>query len=464
MNRYKYLMKNIGLLTISSFGTKIFSFVLIPIYTSILSTSDYGLYELYRTTVSLSIPILTLNIAESVMRFSLDKSSNVKDIFSIGLRRVIVSSVVFSVAVFCNYYFGVIHLLSEYSVYLVFLFAFELLYELLSKFSRGVENVKAVAIAGAISSVTMISLNILFLVTFRMGLEGFFLANCCSFVVPCIYFIVTLHVWKYVSFVKRTALKKKMFSYSSPLVFNTIAWWINNASDRYVVTWLCGIALNGVYSVAYKIPSILNVFQSLFNQAWVLSAVKEFNANNHKFYENVYNIYNCAMALVCSLLIIFDKVIAKILFAEDFFSAWMYAPFLLISVLFGALSGLLGGIFSAAKKSKLYAKTTIVGAAVNIILDVVLVSMFGVVGAAVATMVSFAVVWAMRLTETKKIITFDITVKKHVLSYCILVLQSALLLLLDSVNAYIIQIVLFFIVVCCYKNEIILILKKRKRI
>ena len=147
MNRYKYLMKNIGLLTISSFGTKIFSFVLIPIYTSILSTSDYGLYELYRTTVSLSIPILTLNIAESVMRFSLDKSSNVKDIFSIGLRRVIVSSVVFSVAVFCNYYFGVIHLLSEYSVYLVFLFAFELLYELLSKFSRGVENVKAVAIA-----------------------------------------------------------------------------------------------------------------------------------------------------------------------------------------------------------------------------------------------------------------------------------------------------------------------------
>ena len=68
-----------------------------------------------------------------------------------------------------------------------------------------------------------------------------------------------------------------MIAYSAPLVLNAIGWWVNSASDRYVVTWLCGLAVNGIYSVGYKIPSIINVFQTIFNQAWFLSAVKEFD-------------------------------------------------------------------------------------------------------------------------------------------------------------------------------------------
>ena len=55
-----------------------------------------------------------------------------------------------------------------------------------------------------------------------------------------------------------------MLKYSCPLIANTVAWWITNASDRYVVMWLCGTAANGIYSVAYKIPSILNILQSFY--------------------------------------------------------------------------------------------------------------------------------------------------------------------------------------------------------
>lgn len=77
-----------------------------------------------------------------------------------------------------------------------------------------------------------------------------------------------------------------MMDYSRPLIANSIAWWINNASDRYIVIFFCGLAENGIYSVASKIPSILNIFQSIFNQAWTLSAVKDFDSEDkHGFFQ-----------------------------------------------------------------------------------------------------------------------------------------------------------------------------------
>ena len=59
---YKYLAKNIGVLTISNFATNLLSFFLVPLYTYILSTEEYGSYDLINTTIGLMVPILTINI------------------------------------------------------------------------------------------------------------------------------------------------------------------------------------------------------------------------------------------------------------------------------------------------------------------------------------------------------------------------------------------------------------------
>ena len=84
MGRYKYLLKNIGLLTLSSFTTKLLSFFLVPLYTNVLSTTEYGTYDMFNTTIGVLLPILTLNIQESVMRFSLDDKLDENSILSIG--------------------------------------------------------------------------------------------------------------------------------------------------------------------------------------------------------------------------------------------------------------------------------------------------------------------------------------------------------------------------------------------
>ena len=58
MEKYKYLLKNVGIMTLASFGTKILSFLMVPLYTNILSTEAYGTYDIYQTTLFLLVPVL----------------------------------------------------------------------------------------------------------------------------------------------------------------------------------------------------------------------------------------------------------------------------------------------------------------------------------------------------------------------------------------------------------------------
>lgn len=423
MQKYKYLIKNIGLLTISKFGSKILNFILIPLYTNLLSTVEYGTYDIYSTTISLMIPVLTLQIVDGVVRFSLDESNDKAAVFSIGLKRVLISCGIVAIIAVFNAKLRIIEILAEYPLCLILMYSSEILYSLFSQFSRGIERINELAIAGIINSATMLCLNILFLAKFKMGLEGYFYANIIAYIVPTIFILIRIKAWTYLCLNPKKSLAREMNAYSKPMVFNNLAWWVNNASDRYIVTWLCGAAENGIYSISYKIPSLLNVFQEIFSQAWTLSAVKEYDDKNSDFYTTVYEMYNFAMVITCSCLIIVDKLIARILFSQEFYTAWMYAPFLMLSVLFGSLSGLMGGIFSAAKKSNVFARTTILGASVNTALNIGLVYFTGPMGAAIATLISYILVWAARIYEANKIVKLSINLKHDVIVYCLLLIQ-----------------------------------------
>ena len=91
MGKYTYLMKNVGLLTLSSFTTKLLSFFLVPLYTSVLSTGEYGTYDLFNTTISLLVPLLTFDIQEAVLRFSIDKDADHGTIWRVGCRYTVIS-------------------------------------------------------------------------------------------------------------------------------------------------------------------------------------------------------------------------------------------------------------------------------------------------------------------------------------------------------------------------------------
>lgn len=463
VGKYKYLLKNMGLMTISSFTSKILSFLLVPLYTTVLTTQEYGTYDLYTTTSFLLIPLLSVCISDAVLRFTLDKEKRPADVLSIGIVFYLRACICVFILVAINYVFGIIDIFNEYPFFFLLYYCLCLLSDILTQFARGLEKMFDVAVSGILSSVTTISLNILLLIVFPLGIKGYFIANVSAFGITALYLILSLHIWKYFKCRISKGLKKEMAAYSSPLILNQIGWWINNVSDRYIVTWLCGTAANGIYSIAFKIPSLLSVFQIIFNQAWTLSAVKELDEEGGRFYTSIYKLYNCGMVLVCSILIAGDKIIAYVLFANDFYSAWKYAPFLMISVVFGSLSGLLAGIFIAAKESKIIARTTAAGASVNTILNIVFVYLIGPVGAAIATLISYVLVWCVRLKAIKKLVSININLKRDLISYIILISQSIFLFVDESSFMYIFEMIAFIILLLIYSNDLKAVIKQIRK-
>ena len=87
-------------------------------------------------------------------------------------------------------------------------------------------------------------------------------------------------------------LAKEMLRYAIPMMPNSLSWWISNSSDKYIVTWFCGTAVTGIYSVAYKMPSMISVVVQIFYNAWSISAVDGFGSEETlKFYNSIYKKY-----------------------------------------------------------------------------------------------------------------------------------------------------------------------------
>lgn len=466
MNRYKYLFKNIGLLTLSSFATKLLSFFLVPLYTNILTTTEYGTYDLFSTTVGVLLPILTLNVQDAVMRFAIDSKSNPKAIISVALKILLIANAIVAIGVILNVALEISALVKDYSIFFFLMFFTQSLSGVITYYIRGIDKIADLSVSSVFVSAFTIGCNIIFLVVFHWGLNGYFLANIIGPLVQSLYLIVRSGL------IYDTDLradfseeKKAMLDYCKPMIANSVAWWVNNTSDRYVVIFFCGLAENGIYSVASKIPSILNIFQSIFSQAWTLSAVKDFDPEDKSgFFANTYRAYNCLMVLLCSAIIVADKILAHFLYAKDFFVAWKYVPWLTISIVFGSLSGYIGGFFSAVKNSKIFAQSTVIGAVSNIILNLIMTPFMGALGAAIATAVCYFVVWVIRYWHSKKFIKLKIHLKRDLVTYALLVMQASMMLLLEnSVVLYGIEVGLFLIIAALYTRDLMSLIEKGKR-
>lgn len=463
MGNYKYLAKNIGLLAISNFATKILTFFLVPLYTAVLSTSDYGIYDLFYTTIGVLLPILTLNIQEGVLRYALDKEFDKDAVVTIGFRYLLIGSFLVGAGIILNDALSLNALLKRYGIYFWLIFVVQALSGMVTFYTRGIGHVRDLSITSVITSAVTITLNIVFLLLLKWGLTGYFLANILGPLAQCAYLILRGQMLQRTHWLKKYSTESRLLVlYSLPLIANSLAWWVNNSSDRYIVIFFCGMAANGIYSVASKIPSILSVFQSIFSQAWTLSAVQDFDPeDSNGFFANTYRGYNCLMTVICSLLIVLDKPLASFLYAKDFYKAWQYVPWLTIAVLFGSMAGYIGGIFVAVRNSKIFASSTLVGAILNVILNFITVPLLGPLGAAISTTISYAIVWVIRLTQSRKYIKMRIHLVRDVGSYIVLTIQAAgILFITDKWQSVFFLAGTFFVVLLMYVPDAKIVIEK----
>ena len=426
-NRSKYLVKNVGILTVSNFASKILVFLLVPLYTSVLSTEEVGIYDLVVSTVSLLFPILTLNIVDAVMRFLMDKNKSKEEVASIGIRYVAISIVPVLLFLIIASRIEALNSIHGFEIYILFYYFFDCFNQYLIQFAKGIERVSAMGVAGVLGTITMLTANIVLLLIFRTGLPGFFIANILGQAVPATYLFLQTQLWNYLQLEENNkTLQKEMLAYCVPLIATAVGWWVNSASDKYVVSFICGIAANGILSVSYKIPAIINTLQSIFVQAWQISAVKEYGEKDTaEFYGRTFAVLNVFMAAACSWLILLSKPIGHLLYQKEFFDAWHYVPFLLIASVLNSASGFLGPILSAKKASKPMAMSAVYGAGVNIVMNIALVYLIGIQGATIATVISSYIIYVVR----KKAVGEEIKIsgyRKVLITWFLLCIQAIL--------------------------------------
>ncbi|MFA1347919.1 oligosaccharide flippase family protein, partial [Streptococcus pneumoniae] len=401
-------------------------------YTKVLTTTEYGFYDLVYTTIQLLVPILTLNISEAVMRFLMKEDVSKKSVFSIAILDIFLGSIIFCLLLLVNQIFSLSELISQYSIYIMVIFAFYTLNNFLIQYSKGIDKIGVTAISGVISAAVMLSMNILLLVVLNWGLLGFFIANICGYVIPCVYIIVKLKLWDLFELKIDRSLQWEMIYYTLPLILNTLSWWVNNTSDRYIITVIIGIQASAIISVAYKIPQIFSTISAIFIQSWQISAIKiQEEKEGNTFISKMLLYYNALLLIIASGIILFVKPISNILFGASFYSAWTLVPFLIISSLFNAISGYIGAIMGAKMDTKNIAKSALVGMIANVFLNIVLTFLMGLQGITISTMIASFLIFYMRKDSVEEIAPE--TYRAIYLSWFLLVVEASLLVYIDFI-------------------------------
>lgn len=460
-SKFKYLSKNILLFSISTFATKILAFLMVPLYTRVLTTQEYGTIDLLQSTVQLLLPIITLNIAESVMRFSFDED-NLEKTFTKGSILTIKGTLVLSlITLMFHFIFPKIFLL-EYIFILTLLVFLNGIYNLYVNFLRAIDKVQNIVIASIIYSAVMMGVNVIVLVIFHLGIIGYFFSMIIGYFIAIIYLEVSTSAFRlfFKPSVQDKKLGKAMTNYSIPTVLTNISWWINSSSDRYIVTWLLGVSENGIYSISNKIPSIFSMVHGVFSQAWNISAIKEFGAKDRdKFYQTTYSYYSFVTVFIAMVIILFNKLICFILFSQEFYSAWRYAPLLVVAAVFSAFNGFTGGIFGAIKRTKILAFSTGLSALSNIICNFIFIPSMGAVGAALATAISYIFSWILRIIILQRNnCKLQLNWLKENITYVLLFIQAVLASLENSY--YVIQIFIIVLSIIFHKTIIASIFTK----
>lgn len=450
--KYIFFIKNMSILTISNFVSKILVFLMLPLYTNVLTTQEYGTIDIISTTINLSIPIFTLSISEAILRYTMEKNVIKEEVLKESLKVIVKGFLILLILSPITIFFK---LPLIYVVIFLIYYLTTAIINALSYYTKGTNNLKLLGISNIIRALLLVSLNCLMLLVLKLNIIGYYISLIVSDIIFILILLIPVLKNKQKRIKQNNQLAKEMKSYSKPFIINSISWWINNALDKYLVLFFCGINLTGIYSIAYKIPSMLEVVQNIFAQAWQISAIKEYKSKEaNAFFSTMYKYYNFILIMTVLIILLFLKPISKILFAKEFYAAWKFVPFLLLAILFGALSGFLGSLYAANKDSKMYAKSTLIGAISNIILNLILIPIFNAYGAAIATFISYLVVWIIRVKNVKKYLELKIEHKKNTIIYLLLIIMCFATQLISSNIIYLFDTIIIIITIFTYKDVI----------
>lgn len=464
MNKYQKLAGNTIIFAIGSFGAKLVSFFLVRLYTGCMSPEEYSTADLLYQVQNILYPIVSLSMADAIIRYGIDKAYDNKKIYTVALTSATAGLILLALL---SPFLNMIPGLGGYAFILYVYCYCSTFRQLASSFVRARGLVKLYAADGIFSMLTTCIGNILFLAVFKMGVTGFILATIISDIISVVLLTLIAQLHKYFDF---KYLNKQLFfdmvKYSAPLIPTYILWGITSASDRWFVIALVGEDVNGIYSAGHKIPTLLLFVTTIFYQAWQMSAIENKDDKGlSKFYGKVYGAYSSLLFIGAAGLILIVKPLTHILVAEEYITAYHYTPILIIAMVFQCLCQFLSSIYSVRKKSVNSLLTSLVAAAVNLLLNLLLVPDFGATGAAIATAASYFACYAVRIFDARSYVKFKVSFPKLFVNM-VVVCYMAFVAVKEPKLTYL-QLIALFIVMVIFNFEAILstlrkVLSRRK--
>ncbi|MBA5746960.1 O-antigen/teichoic acid export membrane protein [Aerococcus sp. 150760007-1] len=448
MNKYKRLVGNSLIFTIGSFGSRLITFLMVPLYTHVLTTAEYGTVDLITTTVNLLLPFLTIELGKAALRFTIDNKNELdrNKIFSninmhaifLSIILILISPIIIKLGLF-----------ESYGFLFILLLIVKMFNELYSQYLRGLGLVRQFALNGILMTIVTVVSNLILLVYFNFKINGYISSMIIAAAFSNVFIFLCVSGYKRIKHFRiDLQLQKEMLAFSLPIVPSSAMWWIINGSTRYFVAFYVGASANGLYAVASKVPSIISLVANIFTQAWQLSSFEEYDSDDRKsFYSNIFNLYWLVLLVGASFIVVIIKPLISIVVADSYFLSWQIVPFLLLGVVFESLSGFYGTIYQASKQTKGTFITSVFAGISSILVSMILVPYLGAIGAGISTAFSFFVMFFLRIFDTRKYVKIDINIPQLIGSIICYLIQVVLLFILTGPQLYIIELILFFIII-----------------
>lgn len=430
--RFGKLFSDTVILAIGTFGSKLLVFLLMPLYTALLSPSQYGTAELITGTANLIMPFACVGITNGIFRFAAEKGTDREGVFSSGMVLLgagLCGTVLLGAVALC------IGAAWRTEILLVVLYVLAAdLQAVCAQYVRAVDRTRLFAVQGILNTLVTVGFNILFLMAFDLGVTGYVLSTVVGNLLTTAFLVVSAGLWRVfrLSHVSRTAMRE-LFRFSLPMVPTTICWLITDLSDRYLVSWFCGEAVNGVYSAAYKIPTIVNLVSGIFMQAWQFSAVVQSADGEEcsRFYSQVFRGFLSVIFIGSGGLILLSPWLCRLLLNSAYHEAWRYMPTLLCSAALESVVSFLASVYMVRKKSMHSFLTAVAGTGLNLLLNFLFIprtgTFGGALGAAIATLIGYAAVWVLRMADVPRLLRFRLYLPRQLCSLALLLAAAAVM-------------------------------------
>lgn len=399
----KALFKNTGIIAIGQISTKIVNFLLLPLYTALLTTEEYGLVDLLTTYSSFITVVIGLQMSQAVFRFLVTCREDDEQV-----KRVTATVCSATLAIMIVYAMGFTLLSSvisvEYKWYLLVLVIATIFLQTTSGIARGLGMNSIYATGNFISAAIMIVLNVVLIAVMRLGVGAMLISHIIGPFVGGMYIFIRTKILKYMDF--RFASKKELktiLDYAIPLVPNELSWTVIHTSDRMIISTFLSVAANGLIAVAAKISTVYTTAFSIFNTSWTEQVVLHYKDEGGPEYicdmfdKMITFFASIAIGIIACIPLVFPFLVNK-----SFEEAYGLIPWYMIAVFFNAVIGMVAAIYLIENETKQVALSTMVAALINVIVDLALIKYIGMYAAPISSICGYAVISFWRLWDINR--------------------------------------------------------------